>query len=55
LLSCCTLLLTRRATPDNVWFMEDVALEARMRGIGADITAEQPHILCLQEVCLTDA
>jgi tyrosyl-DNA phosphodiesterase 2 len=29
--------------------MEDVALEARMRGIGDIIEAEAPHIVCLQE------
>jgi hypothetical protein len=38
---------------DNVWFMEDVALEARMRGIGDVIASEQPHIICLQEVTAT--
>ena len=30
--------------------MEDVALEARMRGIGAVVAAEAPHVVCLQEV-----
>ena len=35
---------------DNVWFQEDVALEARMRGIADIVASEQPHVLALQEV-----
>jgi len=30
--------------------MENVALEARMRGISDVVAAERPHVLCLQEV-----
>eukprot|EP00271_Cylindrocystis_brebissonii_P017402 TRINITY_DN4522_c0_g1_i2.p1 TRINITY_DN4522_c0_g1~~TRINITY_DN4522_c0_g1_i2.p1 ORF type:complete len:348 (-),score=49.31 TRINITY_DN4522_c0_g1_i2:472-1515(-) len=34
----------------NVWFREEIKLEARMRAIGAIILETNPHVICFQEV-----
>jgi hypothetical protein len=32
----------------NVWFREDLQLQARMNAIGKIIQLHQPHVICLQ-------